>query len=803
MQSARSGGLKKVVRLSDEGGAERPEEDSLALRRVSAVATGSRLQGQRQSNGEGPPLLAMKRRAAAGPITDLKKSASVDYRSPSRGGGGNVISAEASTGSAGGGLRDDRDDDGTAAHSSQEDFAGSSHRGSGSVECGNGSGLKASGGGGGGGMTAGPIGGRLRECTSGRWARAFLSQEIVESVRFSGLFMTLAFLFIMLVFGFDGSNSFIPTRSVVIMICIECVVLALISLDAALHLSARCGGSCKGGGNGDTMNMYAVFDAVVVAGCSVLWMLNIVYITSNDNPSSMRLVGDSVGPPQMGLRLLLLCRSCLEVQQVLRTPRGSLLDRHPQLVSGCRRRRSDSSPGGGDHSECEFVRGREIVPGRVVEAVLREMISDSLREEDRELLNWVLMRIAYYPNELWNSKDYEASSGRDGGGAAGGGGGGEGERGGGGGMGAVISRKRCWKRSGSRNNNSPFARRLSPSGLRRSSAPTDSEDLTPSSGDEADEEWRYLGRPSVLLPNAHESPCCHLSTVGGDGRGSGPVSPRVAAVQQSTTTTAGGVRVARGLLGIPGDPLLERLDDWDFPLFQIENNTQGQSLRAVAFEAIRRFAPLKPPFNLERLGRFLLQIQAGYSETLPYHNRVHAADVTQTCYWFLKPGGAQEAFQLEDIDCASLMLACAIHDYKHKGLSNAYLSNTNDERAIRYNDKAVQENYSVAEACSLLQDSGYSVSDDKDPEGKNQAVRVRKTLITAVLATDMSTHEVLLNRFNIYMKLPRSNEANLQSQQLRIEILIHTADISNPAKPLDTYLRWTHYVLEEFFLEGD
>ena len=36
-----------------------------------------------------------------------------------------------------------------------------------------------------------------------------------------------------------------------------------------------------------------------------------------------------------------------------------------------------------------------------------------------------------------------------------------------------------------------------------------------------------------------------------------------------------------------------------------------------------------------------------------------------------------------------------------------------------------------------------------------------------------------------------------------LSVTVHTADISNPAKPLALCLRWTEQVMEEFFRQGD
>ena len=54
----------------------------------------------------------------------------------------------------------------------------------------------------------------------------------------------------------------------------------------------------------------------------------------------------------------------------------------------------------------------------------------------------------------------------------------------------------------------------------------------------------------------------------------------------------------------------------------------------------------------------------GYRDN-PYHNRVHAFDVTQTCNFFVKRCKFQSISELKPLEVGSMYLAASIHDFEH------------------------------------------------------------------------------------------------------------------------------------------
>jgi 3'5'-cyclic nucleotide phosphodiesterase len=69
----------------------------------------------------------------------------------------------------------------------------------------------------------------------------------------------------------------------------------------------------------------------------------------------------------------------------------------------------------------------------------------------------------------------------------------------------------------------------------------------------------------------------------------------------------------------------------------------------------------------------------------PYHNAIHAFDVTQTTYFILKKCQFAELSGLSQNEILSMILAAAIHDFEHPGKNNAFQICSKTYFAIRYN----------------------------------------------------------------------------------------------------------------------
>lgn len=56
---------------------------------------------------------------------------------------------------------------------------------------------------------------------------------------------------------------------------------------------------------------------------------------------------------------------------------------------------------------------------------------------------------------------------------------------------------------------------------------------------------------------------------------------------------------------------------------------------------------------------------------------------------------------------------------------------------------------------------------------------------------------------NVEKLIDKDNSKLSETQQLILNVCVHSSDISNPAKPYVVYKKWVSLVFEEFFSQGD
>jgi len=209
--------------------------------------------------------------------------------------------------------------------------------------------------------------------------------------------------------------------------------------------------------------------------------------------------------------------------------------------------------------------------------------------------------------------------------------------------------------------------------------------------------------------------------------------------------------------------------------------------------------------RIDKLQNYIIDISGKYVNTNHFHNALHAADVGQTVYSLLYNNEALSD-RLSKLDQFTLLLSAFVHDVGHNGTNNEFLVKTMAPLAVRYNDQSVLENFHISIALATI------TSKDKNNflerltiEHKQQ---FRKVLIKAILATDNSKHFEKIAKMNDASFSGINNDTNcpikpFNNKDFVMEILLHAADISNPAKRFQIYGLWVDRIMEEFYALGD
>ncbi|CAD7938925.1 unnamed protein product [Amoebophrya sp. A120] len=286
---------------------------------------------------------------------------------------------------------------------------------------------------------------------------------------------------------------------------------------------------------------------------------------------------------------------------------------------------------------------------------------------------------------------------------------------------------------------------------------------------------------------------------------------------------------------------LEDVESFEFNPLELDDfQTYAAVLWFLQGDAMNLGGFIKDTLKIDerRIQRFLEEISGRYVNTNPYHNWLHAVDVAHGVYSFLNLCKTRDIFSKSDR--FAMLLSAVCHDAGHPGYNNPFLVESNDPLALKYNDKSPLENMH----CSIMFEAGFV-----NPEtavfancSKAHYMEIRRVSIDAILHTDMINHFPMVSHIKLLheenseiIQLVQHEYWQLQShsyqsgaalslgQQSQWELpaeavefwkqpekaallrnlILHSADISNPMKPFPICRAWAYLVLEEFFLQGD
>ncbi|KAM3607943.1 uncharacterized protein V6R79_016685 [Siganus canaliculatus] len=202
-------------------------------------------------------------------------------------------------------------------------------------------------------------------------------------------------------------------------------------------------------------------------------------------------------------------------------------------------------------------------------------------------------------------------------------------------------------------------------------------------------------------------------------------------------------------------------------------------------------------FNIEPevLQQFLFEVYRRYNN-IPFHNFKHCFCVTQMMYGLIWLTNLRS--KMDSVDLLIMLTSAVCHDLDHTGYNNAYQINARTELALRYNDISPLENHHCAVAFEIMEKTESNIFRNLSTD---QYKRIREGIIKCILATDMTRHNEILNKFKSI--LPTFDFSNKDHRDVLMMILIKVSDISNEARPMEVAEPWLDCLLQEFFNQSD
>ncbi|XP_075385573.1 dual specificity calcium/calmodulin-dependent 3',5'-cyclic nucleotide phosphodiesterase 1A [Tenrec ecaudatus] len=240
---------------------------------------------------------------------------------------------------------------------------------------------------------------------------------------------------------------------------------------------------------------------------------------------------------------------------------------------------------------------------------------------------------------------------------------------------------------------------------------------------------------------------------------------------------------------------LKDVDKWSFDVFALNDASGEHSLKFMMYELFTRYDLINRfKIPVPSLISYAEALEVGYSKYKnPYHNLIHAADVTQTVHYIMLHTGIMH--WLTELEILAMVFAAAIHDYEHTGTTNNFHIQTRSDVALLYNDRSVLENHHVSAAYRLMQDEEMNILANLS---KDDWRDLRNLVIEMVLSTDMSGHFQQIKTIRNSLQQPEGID-----RAKTMSLILHAADISHPAKCWRLHHRWTMALMEEFFRQGD
>ncbi len=238
----------------------------------------------------------------------------------------------------------------------------------------------------------------------------------------------------------------------------------------------------------------------------------------------------------------------------------------------------------------------------------------------------------------------------------------------------------------------------------------------------------------------------------------------------------------------------------NFNIFEYEENIKLlNEFVVLMFEKLNLLNEFK--IDKDNLMRFIRECQSEYQD-VPFHNYIHAFDVTQMVFCLLIQGRAKEL--LRPKDCLVLLIAAIAHDMGHPGFSNTFLARTQAIPFKIYGMDSTLEIMAFEGLKKILLRRDCAILSSFVGQEREEMMN---KIYDLIIATDMAIHLNVVTQFNLHKKeIPKLNpheEVNEAVVLVFQKCILKCADLSNAMRPPKVAKKWAQKICEEFFLQGD
>ena len=223
----------------------------------------------------------------------------------------------------------------------------------------------------------------------------------------------------------------------------------------------------------------------------------------------------------------------------------------------------------------------------------------------------------------------------------------------------------------------------------------------------------------------------------------------------------------------------------------------------------------------ELLVQFMHRIEKSYQD-VPYHSKLHAVDVLTGAEVLMNQAEEGNNTCFTPFERFTLLIAAACHDVGHPSVNSHYVFSSSDsvdgkthlQELKDFGETGLLEKAHSTISLNYMREIGLTKYTNDD-----EFVDLFNFLI---LATDMSQHNLKVEKLNEILEKAKSDTGSsgagsgssnanananyFQDKSTRREILaiiLHLADLSNPAKNFEDSEEWAGKVCNEFFQQGD